>query len=73
MAKSRPTAKAVKKPKRGVRKFFREVISEVKKVSWPNAKELTNHTIAVVVLILIFAIVIGIVDFGLGKIFTLIS
>lgn len=74
MAKDKSAAKAAKKkPKKGIGKFFREVVSEVKKVSWPDAKELTNHTIAVVVLILIFAVVIGIVDFGLGKLFTLIS
>lgn len=76
MAKGKSTAKAVvksKKPRKGIKRFFREVVSEVKKVSWPNAKELTNYTIVVVVLILIFAAVIGIVDFGLGQLFTLIS
>ncbi len=76
MAKEKAASKAVARKNRqrkGIRKFFREVVSEVKKVSWPNAKDLTNHTLVVVVLILLFAIVIGIVDFGLGKLFTLIS
>ena len=76
MAKGKAASKAVtrkNKPRKGLRKFFRDVISEVKKVSWPNVKDLTNHTIVVVVLILLFAIAIGIVDFGLGKLFTLIS
>lgn len=76
MAKSKATDKKVekkKKPKKGIGKFFREVVSEVKKVSWPNAKELTSYTVAVVVLILIFAALIGIIDFGLGRLFTLIS
>lgn len=75
MAKDRSAAKAAKskKPRKGMRKFLREVVSEVKKVSWPSAKELTNYTIVVVVLILIFAAVIGIVDFGLGQLFNLIS
>lgn len=62
-----------RKPRKGIVKYFREVVSEVKKVSWPNTKELTNYTIIVVVLILIFAAVIGVLDFGLGKLFTLIS
>lgn len=76
MAKGKSATKAVaknKKTRRSIRKFFREVIAEVKKVSWPTFKELTNYTIIVVVLILIFAAAIGIVDFGLGKLFTLIS
>lgn len=76
MAKGKSTAKPAvksKKPRRSIVKFFREVVSEVKKVSWPSAKELTNYTIIVVVVILIFAAVIGIVDFGLGQLFTLIS
>ncbi|MFY9178120.1 MAG: preprotein translocase subunit SecE [Caldicoprobacterales bacterium] len=76
MAKGKSAAKSAakrNKPRKGIRKFFREVVSEVKKVSWPNAKDLTNHTIVVVVLILVFAALIGIVDFGLGKLFTLIS
>jgi len=76
MAKGKAATKAVarkNKPRKGMRKFFREVVSEVKKVSWPNTKDLTNHTLVVVVLILLFAVVIGIVDFGLGKLFTLIS
>jgi len=76
MAKGKAASKAVankNKPRKGIRKFFREVVSEVKKVSWPNVKDLTNHTVVVVVLIVLFAIVIGIVDFGLGKLFTLIS
>ncbi|HZJ57228.1 MAG TPA: preprotein translocase subunit SecE [Clostridia bacterium] len=76
MSKGKSTARAAaktRKPRKGIKKFFREVISEVKKVSWPNLKELTNYTIIVVVLILIFAAAIGIIDFGLGKLFTLIS
>lgn len=76
MAKTKSSAKSVakkRKPRKGIVKSFREVVSELKKVSWPSAKELTNYTIVVVVLILIFAAVIGIVDFGLGQLFTLIS
>lgn len=75
MAKGKSDAKAAKKkkPKKSIKKFFREVVSETKKVSWPNAKELTNYTTVVVVLILIFAAVIGVIDFGLGRLFTLIS
>lgn len=75
MAKNKSSKKSAvnKKSRKGIVKSFREVISELKKVSWPSTKELINSTAIVVVLILIFAAVIGIVDFGLGQLFTLIS
>lgn len=76
MAKETPTNKPpVKQDKRkkGFKKFFREVVSELKKVSWPSRKELTNYTVVVIVLILIFAVAIGIVDLGLSKLLDLIT
>ena len=74
MSKNIPNKPAVKKERRkkGFVKFFREVNSELKKVSWPNKKELTNYTIVVIVIILLFAAVVVIVDFGLGQILDLI-
>jgi len=53
-------------------KFFREMSSELKKVSWPTRKELTNYTIAVIVLVLIFSVIIGVVDLGLSQMMELI-
>lgn len=77
MANSKPAASKTtaknKKARKGFKQFFREVISEVKKVSWPSTKELMNNTIVVVVFIVIFAIIVGIIDLGLGQIFNLIS
>lgn len=76
MARSKAAAKPAaknKKPRKGYRRFLREVISELKKVSWPNTKELTSYTTIVVVLIIIFAAIVGIIDLGLGKLLTLIS
>jgi preprotein translocase subunit SecE len=63
--------KDVKKP--NFRKFFRGVVSELKKVSWPSRKELINSTAVVLVLIVIFAVAVGIVDLGLGKLLELIT
>jgi len=62
-----------KKVRKNFKQFFREIISEVKKVSWPSVKELTSNTIAVVVLILIFTAIVGLIDLGLGQLFNLIS
>ncbi len=46
----------------GAGKFFREVKTELRKVIWPNKKELINYTIAVIVLSLIVALFIGLID-----------
>ncbi|MFO7296062.1 MAG: preprotein translocase subunit SecE [Clostridia bacterium] len=78
MAKSARTKAETKVPVRKNRlakigKFFRDVISEVKKVSWPDRKELVNATIAAIVFIVIFAIVVGIVDLILGQLLKLIT
>jgi len=41
-------------------KSFKDVISELKKVTWPTRKELTTYSIAVVV----FVVVLGIIIYG---------
>ena len=42
--------------------FLREVKSELKKVSWPNTKELTANTIVVLVSVFFAATLIWIID-----------
>lgn len=38
--------------------YFRGVKAEVKKVNWPNRSELINHTIVVIVLCAIVAVIV---------------
>ena len=59
-----------KKQRRSLIRFFRDVIGEVKKVTWPTRKELFKTTLAVIVFIVIFAIVVGFMDWGLMQVFT---
>lgn len=54
----------IKKLPSRIAKFFRDVIHELKKVSWPSRKALINYTVVVVITIVIFAIILGIFDFG---------
>lgn len=61
------TGKVVKKRKFG--RYFKEVYAELKKVTWPSRKELTNYSVAVIVVLIILAAVIGVIDLGLGKLF----
>ena len=63
MAAKEKKAKAAKakKPNR-VLKFFRDLISETKKISWPAKKTVINNTIVVIVSILIIGIFIWVLD-----------
>ncbi len=45
-----------------VTRFLREVRSELKKISWPNKKELTANTIVVLVSVFLAATLIWIID-----------
>ncbi|WP_088014616.1 preprotein translocase subunit SecE [Gottfriedia acidiceleris] len=53
-------------------KFFREVKSEMKKVSWPKRKELVNSTITVLATVLFFVVFFAVIDTGLSKLIRLI-
>jgi preprotein translocase subunit SecE len=44
-------------------KFLKEVRSELRKVAWPNRKELTSYTILVLVTVAVVAVYIGAIDF----------
>lgn len=61
-----------KKQKRKPFRFVRESLVELKKVSWPSRKELISYTVAVVVFVILFMIVIGAVDLGLSQLYKLV-
>ena len=56
-----------------VKKFLKEVVAELRKVTWPSKDELIGSTIVTIVVSLIVAIFIGVVDrilaFGIRSIF----
>jgi preprotein translocase subunit SecE len=45
-----------------LKKYWKETVAELRKMSWPTRQELTGSTIVVVVVSLIVAVFIGIVD-----------
>ncbi len=53
-------------------KYLKEVITEIKKVTWPDMKELRSYTVAVFAFIAVFAILYGTADLGLAKLLSLI-
>ena len=47
--------------------FFREVVSELRKVIWPTRKELLTYTTIVIVFVVVMTTIVGLLDLGLGK------
>ena len=58
---------AVAKPKLSVfgrvKKFFKELRSEVKKIVWPSRSQVTNNTGVVIAVVLLVGVMIWILDF----------
>ena len=47
--------------------FFREVISELRKVIWPTRKELLTYTGVVIVFVTVMTAIVAVLDYGFGK------
>ena len=56
-----------------VAKFLRDVMHELKRVTWPTRKALINYTVVVIVTIIIFSILLGVFDFGFIQLIELIA
>lgn len=48
--------------------FFKDVVSEMRKVSWPRRKELTRYTIVVLSTVVFMAVYFGLVDLGISQV-----
>lgn len=59
------------KRKFDVAKSFRETRAEVRKVTWPNRKELLQHTEVVVTSIILVGAVLWVVDMAFGRVLDL--
>ena len=57
------------KRRRVVPSYFSESWKELKQVTWPNRKQTVQLTIAVFIFAIVFAAFVGILDYGLDKIF----
>jgi len=73
--KAKKAAKSAKKPKtegRGnpfkrLRKFLREVVAELRKVIWPNRKQMITYTSVVLVFVVVMVAFIGGLDVAFIK------
>ena len=57
----------------GLSRFIREMIGEVKKLTWLSGKELFSYTLAVVVFVLAMALLIGLLDLAFSSGFGALS
>jgi preprotein translocase subunit SecE len=48
-------------------RFFREVVAELRKVIWPNRKQMVTYTTVVLVFVVFMVAFIGGLDFGFIK------
>lgn len=53
--------------------FLREANTEIRKVKWPQKKELLTSTAVVIILVLLVAVYLGLVDLGLIKILKVVA
>jgi preprotein translocase subunit SecE len=47
--------------------FFREVISELRKVIWPTRRELLTYTAVVIAFVTVMTTIVALLDFGFAK------
>jgi len=52
--------------------FLKEVQLELSKVAWPKFDEFVGSTIVVLVLVFIFSVYLGLIDFGMSKLARLV-
>lgn len=63
---------AVKKPGKQRFKFVSDIVSELKKVTWPSRREATYLTTLVIIFTVAVAIILGVVDYGFSKLMNVI-
>jgi len=53
-------------------KFFHEVGSEMRKVSWPRRKELSKYTVTVLATVTFFTVFFAVVDLGISELIRIV-
>jgi preprotein translocase subunit SecE len=69
----RPRKINLKRAVVGIGHFFKDVVSEMKKVSWASRKEFISYSVAVIVFVAVFGLIIFAMDYALQYIPNYIS
>lgn len=64
--------KANKKKKKSPVRVFKDIVSELKKVTWPTMKDLLKYAGAVIAFMLVVAALVYLIDLGLSSLVTLV-
>jgi len=65
--------KSIKRRQPGkIRRFFKETIGELRKVSWPTRQEATSLTKVVLIVVVSMSALLGLLDFIFSRLFALI-
>ena len=65
--KQKKAAKQANKRKRkSPARFFKDIYSELKKVTWPTTKDLIKYTGAVMAFIIVMTVIVGLFDWGIS-------
>lgn len=65
--KERRPAEGRRGPISRIGRFIREVVSELRKVIWPNRKDLVTYAAVVIVFVAVMLTIVGFLDFGFAK------
>ncbi|ADC49753.1 preprotein translocase subunit, secE [Alkalihalophilus pseudofirmus OF4] len=57
---------------KNIGKFFKDVVLEMKRVSWPTRKELTRYTWVVLGTVAFITVFFAIVDYGISSVVRLL-
>ena len=68
-APAKKAAAAKNEGRRGPIRYIKDVWQELKKVTWPNKKELLHGTLAVVAFVVAFTLIIWLMDLALTPVF----
>lgn len=63
------TGRILKKRVRIIPKFVQEAFVEIRQVTWPGPKTTIRLTMAVFIFAVVFAGIVGLLDYGLGELF----
>jgi preprotein translocase subunit SecE len=55
-----------------IRRYFRETVGELRKVTWPTRREATNLTLIVILVTVVMGAYLGFLDFLVSRFFALL-
>ncbi|MCO7127466.1 preprotein translocase subunit SecE [Sporolactobacillus shoreicorticis] len=58
---------------KGTGKFFQNIVTESKKITWPTRKELLRYTVTVIVTVVFLALFFVVIDLGISQLLHVIT